>query len=441
MKWFIHSNGRQEGPLFLEEIKKRISEGKVNEDTHVWQPGMPSWKKLREVPELMALFTEATSSDALQAEVPPSLAGSQPPVRVDELSVFTELPKAASEAPPKLPGKQSAKLGKEAKKAQKIERRTESFKSSKQALPRVAILVGVVALFSAGAFVTLSLTKRDLDPIPGISSEEFSRLKAVALAPATEGKKVAFAPTTDDLAHPRFHVASNLPNGTKFDVVLKGVPGTLVKPFSQPAAIQTSPLKRFHASTDRLELPKGEYQVQVMASGEAEVLATGTYFLGGAKDADYENSMSQAKAQKRQKAETEIQSIHEAVNLLTSFQDYLVVFEAQMTPGKQPDQRKVRETQKQWDEFERSLSQKSFVWQEAATSEFVLSRLVQLARETWQNARQADRLFSEYFLKTSVGNEDELNRMRDAIRAQLAKFRDSMVGLKAEVDRTHVQDL
>lgn len=439
MKWFIHSNGRQEGPYFPEELQKKITEGKVIQDTHVWKPGMPSWKKLREVPELVELFNTAASRKTAVPAAPAPIPA-RAPMQVDELSVFVELPKTAEEVPPELPASHAAKLGKEAKKAQRIAKTTETIKTSKQVLPRIAMVLATVCVLLGGVIAYLSFSKHDLDPISGISATDFARLKAAALAPASSGNKVEIAASTDDLAHPRIHIASNLSNGTRFSVTLRGIPGTLVRPLSQPATLQTPPQKNHHAATDRLELPKGEYQVEVTPEGESTAVANGTYFLGGTKDADYESVMGQARAQKRQKAELELKSINEAVNLLASFQEYLVSFSAEAVPGKQPSRAKVDEIQKQWENFEKSLPQRSIVWQETAANDFVLSKLVRLAREVWLHSKQTDKLYGEYFSKATAP-ESELNHMHEAIQSEQAKASDAMVTLKAEIDKTHIQEL
>jgi hypothetical protein len=70
----------------------------------------------------------------------------------------------------------------------------------------------------------------------------------------------------------------------------------------------------------------------------------------------------------------------------------------------------------------------------------VLSKLVRLARETWQHSKQANKLYSEYFSK-GAAPEAELNRMHEAIQAEQAKASDTMVTLKAEIDKTHIQEL
>lgn len=52
--WHYCRNGKQIGPIALDDLKQMISRGELDDGTLVWQPGMSEWTKLRKRPELVS---------------------------------------------------------------------------------------------------------------------------------------------------------------------------------------------------------------------------------------------------------------------------------------------------------------------------------------------------------------------------------------------------
>jgi len=61
--FFIAVDGKQQGPVSVDQLKASIAAGSVNRQTLVWKNGMPNWVPLESVPELATLM----------AAVPPPL--------------------------------------------------------------------------------------------------------------------------------------------------------------------------------------------------------------------------------------------------------------------------------------------------------------------------------------------------------------------------------
>lgn len=439
MKWYIHMGGQQQGPCALDEIKELVVRGKINSRAFVWKPGMAEWKKILEDPELAEIIglvpasvgTGSITHD-LQPKTIPKLN------QVDELSVFTEMPKVAHEKTKEITRQAAGQLKKEVKKAEVLVNRTQAVQNSKHLLPRLA-WSALFLCIAAGAVMAFVLnSQRDLSTIAGVSSDDFLRLRSAVISPPTQGVKVEVAPSTEDPVHPRIFVASNQPDGTRFSVLIKGVPGTLVKPLAQPVSFQVPPQKGYHSATARLELPKGEYTVEVTLLGEPQILTSSNFFLGGPKDAEYESLMRENLNQRKLKSDVELRNLNEAISVLEAFQDLLIELDTVVGPGKPRTSdltTQLESFKNKWDDLEKSLSARSPIWKnEVSESEFVYTHVVHLARETWQEFRAAERLYLDYAAKPQLSAE-QAKSMNDAIQLEVNKGRNIWVSLKAEMDK------
>ncbi|MAT16418.1 MAG: antifreeze protein [Planctomyces sp.] len=59
-QWHIFANGKQQGPVGLDQLAGAIQAGQLDKTTHVWSPGMDAWKPAGEVSQLSAYFTAST---------------------------------------------------------------------------------------------------------------------------------------------------------------------------------------------------------------------------------------------------------------------------------------------------------------------------------------------------------------------------------------------
>lgn len=152
----------------------------------------------------------------------------------------------------------------------------------------------------------------------GLSAHDVENLREVAFADLKQGARVATALPIGDEINPAFIIVTNLPDGTSFQVTLRGKEGTLLNAtgFEKSATVEVTKhigmTPRFYFDTNK-PLPKGEYSLTVFESDKqpsvsaAEALATtvppkaapasiprgkvafaiDAQFLGGKKDATY----------------------------------------------------------------------------------------------------------------------------------------------------------
>ncbi|HYR27200.1 MAG TPA: SPFH domain-containing protein, partial [Thermoanaerobaculia bacterium] len=54
--YFVHVNGKQEGPYAMAAVMEKISAGDVQATTPMWRDGLPQWVVAGEIPELRGFF-------------------------------------------------------------------------------------------------------------------------------------------------------------------------------------------------------------------------------------------------------------------------------------------------------------------------------------------------------------------------------------------------
>ncbi|QDU79163.1 SPFH domain / Band 7 family protein [Polystyrenella longa] len=60
-QWHIYMDGKQQGPVGLENLAGAIQAGNINKSTNVWSAGMDAWKPAGEVPALAAYFASGAT--------------------------------------------------------------------------------------------------------------------------------------------------------------------------------------------------------------------------------------------------------------------------------------------------------------------------------------------------------------------------------------------
>lgn len=71
---WIAVGGRQEGPLSVDEVRRRIAAGQLGADALVWKPGMAGWTPLGEVPDFAGLFGRVWIAEGGRTRGPFTLA-------------------------------------------------------------------------------------------------------------------------------------------------------------------------------------------------------------------------------------------------------------------------------------------------------------------------------------------------------------------------------
>ncbi len=59
MWFYLGSKKEQYGPMAIKELKSSWTEHRVNAETYVWCEGLDNWKKIKDLPELVACLNSA----------------------------------------------------------------------------------------------------------------------------------------------------------------------------------------------------------------------------------------------------------------------------------------------------------------------------------------------------------------------------------------------
>lgn len=54
--YYVGINGQQVGPLHESELITMIKNRSVSKDTLAWMPGMPAWKPIEQIPEILKVI-------------------------------------------------------------------------------------------------------------------------------------------------------------------------------------------------------------------------------------------------------------------------------------------------------------------------------------------------------------------------------------------------
>jgi hypothetical protein len=180
-----------------------------------------------------------------------------------------------------------------------------------------------------------------ISPIPqlqDVDKEDFEALKAAARVNLEAGPRLALALSRNDLINPTFYASSNLPDGAVFDIYVEGIPETLLNQLSFSAKSRVVISKRLGETSalkglDGKMFPRGQYIVMAVDPDtqpanvkaytsrfqtlppdsiprnlpkELRVVASKTYFLGGAKDANYTTRLKEFHDKIAEKARNEV---------------------------------------------------------------------------------------------------------------------------------------
>ncbi len=108
-----------------------------------------------------------------------------------------------------------------------------------------------------------------LPELNDVTPEDYQELKKAAKAPISSGPQVSIALSKADPLSPIFYVATNLPDGARFEIYIEGVPHRLLNTLSYSGKLDVSTAKRLAKSIplrypDGKPVPRGEYYVYVM---------------------------------------------------------------------------------------------------------------------------------------------------------------------------------
>ncbi len=382
-KWFLHIDGKNDGPLSISEMRDRNRAGVLTSTTFVWCDGMADWVEAAQVSALAEVFSAGAASSFDAGTGRTRMAGAEGTIaagpQVKQGS--SELTMTGAEA---LPLKTQANIRAGAHAA--AAGASAGGKSSKT---RYVILGGVgltvIGLAVAGSMGFLSpvfshpavksvtgslrdalspVTLKLVDRFPGLASlfpplpalddvapEDLADLESAAVGlPADVGPKMALVLSLNEGAGPFFYGSTNLPDGAKAELLVEGMPDTLVRQLSGFVKVQgvfekrlmkTPPVK----ASDGQALPKGEYVVSLYeADQQPEAVATllapmpaktvakasadlpkgrklvirRVFFLGGKKDEAYKKQLAEVHETLKQKAKSELEEVKQLSATLES---------------------------------------------------------------------------------------------------------------------------
>lgn len=460
-KWFVYMVDHHEGPFSLEEIQSKMGEGQVTTGSYVWAEGMADWKPMTEVEAFESLLAMGAGAVA---------AGTPAPIVMPSANALAstgpDLDVAADDMPEGSHPMPSAEAFADAEAHTHAISAPEAGSKKNKLLVPIGLTLAVVAGgaaykqgllnpliqspgVQAGIQTVSDLTRPHvltlidkipalagfLSPIPrldDVSAEDLALLKAAASQPLHKaGPKVAIVLSRGDLLAPRFYVSTNLPDGAQFDVVLEGIPDTLLNQTQFQGQARVTIEKRMAKTVDfRFQdgrpIPRGEYLVYVAESANQpealsrvldplaptlmslpqvfpkgrRLVAKKGYFLGGPKDQVYAARLKEYHDKLRQKAEGELAEIKQ----------FAMTLENQLTGSRNGFGRirrgKVnRAQQKSWGDFntkwvqlDNQLRETFNKWTpEALQHEYFYGPLYLLVQQAGQSIAKVHNLHHAYF--------------------------------------------
>lgn len=451
-KWFVFMGDRHEGPFSVSEIRPKLELRQIGSSHFVWAEGMADWAPISEVEAFSRLkIKDEEKSDeiALQPEPPtnPALVFDEPKLDAGALPQLQDL----NTAEPEMTRTSGIEVPPEVLAAKNVKK-----------LPILTlslIIIGLGCLAGVGKLVLdrsdgwlekirpalndqiISLIENHpsiaslVSPLPhlsGVSSEDFELLKAAAATSlATGGPSVAVGISKENMNSPVLYLASNLPDGARFDIYIEGVPETLVSQLSVSLKIGVVLDHRLAVSKpvllDGKPLIRGEYRVyavesetqpesvkailskmQPLNAEKTDKLPTGIkllarkgYFLGGLKDAAYNQKLHEYHEGLKQKARLEIEELKQFVTQLEGQMNTTV---AQFSMFRKT---KVAAKKKNWFAFadfwknqQAPLNDTINKWSsDTSKADYVYSQLYVTAQQAGQAVQKLHDLQKDYFDK------------------------------------------
>lgn len=319
-KWFVYIGDKHEGPFSVAEIGQKIKEGIITTEQYVWCDGMADWLPMMDVSD----FKSLAPAKPQPAPAPATPAKTQSATKTPSAVKKTTTLKPAS----RFSGGRMKVL---------------------QGLFLIVALVGVVfstgvldkptqekisaTIFSTAEPVLEILADKVpavaefISPIPqieNIKEDDLKNLKTAAKAKLDAGPRAEIVQKITNPIKPTLVIASNLPEGTTLEVWFSGRSETLLNATSftmKKVAVLNKKIAVLNNITDpsAQPVPKGEYTIYITdAKSDLQSLEAKNYlntqalrdlpedlkvpekkrliiakqlFLGGLKDANYQDSL------------------------------------------------------------------------------------------------------------------------------------------------------
>jgi hypothetical protein len=409
----------QRGPYTVDEVFLQIAQGSLSKTDHAWREGIASWRPIGELNVFSPEATRKESAAEPAAAAEPTAAGA------------TNVPRQELRL----------RLGPVGvKKMSRLSKRTQRYAS----LATVAALLWLSSSLWSPVFSFLRPYE-----VPALEDAFPQELDALVKAQATRGpmesRPIALAISKFNSRTPRFHVTSARPDETRVELLLVGVPGTLV---GRPAYVQRQilSLKKGYAvseaflSTDAGPLPVGEYRVFARGLGAGEdgltslgpqmkkllqskVLPEGyhaqAYFVGGTRNEAYRRELAQYAEMARTERVLEIDEVSQYLGEMESMASGL---RRALAAGSSDAMTKQ---QRAWEAYQLELSGAMGAWTEASVHEEFFNA------ELYLQTREAGQLLESYRNAANLSQGDASL----ALRSAEADLMSSLSGLKTRLQQ------
>lgn len=322
-KWFIYVGDHHEGPFTVAEIWAGIETGTFLQTAFVWADGMKEWAPLRETPDFNEFpiaasdpkTPEPLDDSTLMQTLPVEGTGNTiPPIQEPSLvmqmergpdaSTSSVAPRWEVESSPSFevrPSVVEAPLSSEstltgittvveikaledATRAEMLRPAAIAGKSSdngpgffRRLLKPVAFISGILACFILLQKVGMLRGVEErviglfstLPAFPDVSPEDYEELKSAVQSPISGGPQLAISLSKADPLSPIFYIATNLPDGAKFEIYIEGVGHRILNTLSFSGKLDVTTAQHFAKSQplrypDGKPIPRGEYVIYVM---------------------------------------------------------------------------------------------------------------------------------------------------------------------------------
>ncbi|HLE00616.1 MAG TPA: DUF4339 domain-containing protein [Bdellovibrionota bacterium] len=272
--WFIHHNGKQEGPFSREQIEGRLAAEKDRASILAWCEGMQGWKPVAEIDELRS----GTAAQTVQGGAP---KGEVTAVLDVSRRAFAE---RGGDSTVNIDVKSLKQAEVEAKKAETVAARARfeagirgaapksAFRSIVKMVMFVGFLAGLWGAYEYGGFEQKILLMR-FPKIADIAPGDYEHLKStVAVQPLTT-VSLAMALTAGQTESPIMYLASNQPDETGFEVRVNAIPTTLLNASNASVTFRMT-LKDHLAVSAPLRLrsgeifPAGRYKIEIYSAAD-----------------------------------------------------------------------------------------------------------------------------------------------------------------------------
>lgn len=292
-----------------------------------------------------------------------------------------------------------------------------------------------------------------ISPIPhfdDLMDLDYQQLSQAAMPGATAKPRIAMALSKDATQGPAFYAASNLPDGSRLEVHVYGIEDTLLGQLSVSGFESITLLKRIGKSApiqgpDGKPLPKGQYVIYLVESADdlpagkaavaalpatklpdyvpattlpkgTKILAVGSAFLGGPRDASYDSHLKEYHAKLAARAADELREVHQFTDTLQAQLDSTIrkYSELTTTPKGLPIQGKIPPVKlKAWDAFDKGWTQLSGTLDQSFAKwtpdlvqrDYFYGMLYQLTQQAGQAIELVHKTQQMYFLPTSDRNQ------------------------------------